>query len=199
MDQARVSNGETHAWWLVLLAGIASILLGVFVFIAPVATTVAIVWFIGLYWLMTAIVTLVSLFTDRSHLGWKLFSGLLSLVVGGWIVITPFTTTGLAAAEPTLAFLGATALIWAIGGIVVGIMQLAAAFQGGGWGIGVLGAFSLLIGILIAVNFYVAALAVPFVYGIFAIAGGIAEIIVSFRVRSAEHAMPVGPGRGVPA
>lgn len=181
---------EAHPWWVPLVYGILLILLGIFVFIAPVATTVTVVWFIGIYWLIAGIVTLVSLFSNRTKWGWKLVSGVLGVILGAWITFVPFSGAGagLRTAASVLAVLGALVLLWGIFSIVIGIIDLANAFTGGGWGVGLLGALGIILGIIILANYYAVALISPFVYAGFAIVGGIAAIVVAFRVRSLEHA-----------
>ncbi len=62
-------------------------------------------------------------------------------------------------------------------------MGLIAAFQGGGWGAGIMGGISIVIGILLLGNIWAAALVLPWVIGIFAIVGGIFAIIMAFRMR----------------
>lgn len=183
------TTAEAHPWWVPLLYGVALILLGIFVFMAPVATTFTVVWFIGIYWLIAGIVTLISLFSNRSHWGWKLVSGVLGVVLGAWITFVPFSGQGatLRTAATILSVLGALVLLWGIWSIAIGVMDLISAFTGGGWGVGVLGALAVVLGIIILVNYWAVALVSPFVYGAFAIVGGILAIIVAFRVRSLEH------------
>lgn len=177
---------ETMPWWTILVYGITSILLGVFLFVWPAATTFLIVWFIGLFWLMNGVLTFAGLAVNKNHMAWKVISGLLGVFVGGWIIITPFIDGRVGAAETTLAVLGATVFIWAIAGLIGGVSDLIAAFQGGGWGIGLLGAMWIFISLYLFANLFVAALVLPFVYGIFAIAGGIAAVVVAFRARGLE-------------
>ncbi|HHY56818.1 MAG TPA: hypothetical protein GYA08_15440 [Chloroflexi bacterium] len=67
----------------------------------------------------------------------------------------------------------------------MGIFGLIESFQGAGWGPGVLGVVSIIIGILLLGSPLGYALALPWVIGIFAIVGGIFSIIMAFRLRSA--------------
>jgi len=177
---------ETMPWWTILIYGIATILLGIFIFLQPVATTAIIVWFIGLWWLVTGVVTFVGLFSNHDHWIWKSISGLLGVLVGGWIFITPFIDGRLAVVGTTLTVLGAFVIVWAISGLIGGIAQIIAAFQGGGWGIGLLGALWVFISLFLLANVFVAALVLPFVYAVFAIAGGIAAVVVAFRARGLQ-------------
>jgi uncharacterized membrane protein HdeD (DUF308 family) len=69
-------------WWLMLITGVAVVVLGIFLIIAPAQTLVTLVQILGIYWLITGLFSLVSLIVDRSHWVWKLFSGILGIVAG---------------------------------------------------------------------------------------------------------------------
>jgi len=76
-------------------------------------------------------------------------------------------------------------IILGIQGIIMGIVSLIEAFQGGGWGPGIIGALSIIFGILIMGNTAAATLVLPWVIGAFMVVGGIFAIIMSFRLKSA--------------
>jgi uncharacterized membrane protein HdeD (DUF308 family) len=56
----------TVAWWVVLITGIAAIILGFMLLVAPARTTVLVVQLLGIYWLVSGIISLVSLFRDST-------------------------------------------------------------------------------------------------------------------------------------
>ena len=66
-------------WWVALVQGVASIIVGVLLVTNPGATTLFLVQILGLYWLIMGIVSvsIVSIFADRTAWGWKLFLGIL--------------------------------------------------------------------------------------------------------------------------
>jgi uncharacterized membrane protein HdeD (DUF308 family) len=169
-----------YPWWVMLVEGIAAVILGGFLFMNPVATTVTIVWFIAIYWVVTGLFSLISLFWDRSQWGWRLVWGIIS-VLAGWFIITDL-------------LIGAFALLWiwviiiAVQGIIVGVVQLIAAFKGGGWGRGALGALSLLIGVVLLAKSYIAVLALPYVAGALALIFGVLAIVGAFGLRKAQKA-----------
>ena len=68
-------------------------------------------------------------------------------------------------------------------GLIVGIVRIVQAFKGAGWGAGILGVISMLFGIFLLANIFIATLALPTVIGIFAILGGIIAVIMAFRLR----------------
>src|SRR5918992_3373671 len=77
----------TVPWWLMLITGIAPVVLGIFLIIAPVQTVVALVQFLGAYWLITGVFSIVSIIIDRSNWVWKLFSGILGIAAGAGILV----------------------------------------------------------------------------------------------------------------
>ena len=89
---------------------------------------------------------------------------------------------------PLLATVGLAAIyvfVLGIQGIVFGVIQIIQAFQGGGWGVGILGVVSILFGALLMANPVIAGLALPWVFGVFAVVGGIAGIVLAFKAKNA--------------
>jgi uncharacterized membrane protein HdeD (DUF308 family)/predicted flap endonuclease-1-like 5' DNA nuclease len=164
-------------WWVVLIEGIAAIILGIFLFLRPAATTIVLIQFLGIYWLITGIFSIISLIWNRTAWGWKIFSGILGIIAGALIIQNPLWSTLLV--PTTLALvLGAT-------GIVIGIIQLIQAFSGAGWGTGILGVLSILLGFLLITRPVLAGLALPWVLAGLLIVGGFLAIIVAFSLRNA--------------
>ncbi len=177
MTTAVVAEEQQQSpWWLVLLGGIAAIFIGIMLWTNPLRVANVLVWAIGLYWLITGVIYLVSLIWDRRQWGWKLFGGIIG-ILAGWFLVD-------AGAIERVASMGfAIVLVLAIQGIIMGIMGLIAAFQGGGWGAGILGVVSIVIGFLLLGNMWAAALVLPWVISVFAIIGGIFAIVAAFRMR----------------
>jgi uncharacterized membrane protein HdeD (DUF308 family) len=69
-----------------------------------------------------------------------------------------------------------------------GFGGLIQAFRGGGWGGGILGVLTIFFGLILVLNPLIGLVALPFVLGGFMLAGGIAAIVVSFRLRSSPSA-----------
>lgn len=176
-SQLSQTVSRNSPWWLLLLEGIAAIIIGVFLLISPGMTTLVLVQFLGFYWLFCGVLSLVSLFVDRSNWGWKLCAGILGIIAGLIVIRHPLWS----------AVLVPTTLVWLLGilGIVEGIAKFVQAFRGGGGGMAVLGILSILFGIFLLFAPVIAALALILVLGIFAIVGGIGAIILAFRVRNA--------------
>jgi uncharacterized membrane protein HdeD (DUF308 family) len=180
-------DAAAFPWWVMLLEGIVALVLGILLFMYPGVTAVVAIWFVALYWVITGIITLASIFWDRTQWGWKLFWGVISIAAGWFIMTNPIIGAG--------TFLWTFALILGIQGLILGVVQVVAAFQGAGWGRGVLGAISMLFGVLILMYLWQAALVLPWIFGIFAVAGGLAAIFFSFQLRkmNATSSLPTTP------
>jgi uncharacterized membrane protein HdeD (DUF308 family) len=159
----------------VLIEGIAAILLGILLLISPASTMVVIIQFLGIYWFITGIIDIVRIFIDPTAWGWKLFSGIVGILAGLAIIQYPLWA----------ALLVPAVQVWLFGffGLIIGVIGIIQAFQGAGWGAGILGVLSILFGLILLTNTFAAALATPFVFGLLGIVGGIAAIVMAFRMR----------------
>jgi uncharacterized membrane protein HdeD (DUF308 family)/predicted flap endonuclease-1-like 5' DNA nuclease len=166
------------AWWVVLIQGIAAIILGILLLMNPLSTTEVLVQFLGIYWLITGIISIVTIFVDPTMWGWKLFTGILGIIAGIVVFQHPLWST----------FLVPLTLVILLGiiAILIGLLQLINAFRGGGWGMGVLGVLSIIVGFLLLVRPVIAGLALPFVFGILLIAGGILALFAAFSLKRVE-------------
>ena len=176
MAVAEMTQKEAASfWWLILLRGIAALIVGLFLISSPAMTTVVLVTFIGAYWLVDGIFSLISMFMDRTAWGLKLALGILGILAGIYVLRHPLWSSIL-----VVTFV---VILLGIQGLVAGILHLIQGFRGGGWGSVILGVLYILFGLVLLANTYVAALSLPIVLGIFGIIGGIILIVVSFRVR----------------
>jgi uncharacterized membrane protein HdeD (DUF308 family) len=162
-------------WWLVLLEGIAAVIVGVLLLTDPRQTMVILIQVLGIYWFIAGIFKIVSIFIDSTMWGWKLFAGILGILAGIIIINHPLWSPVLVQAT--------VVLLLGIDGIIIGIVSLVQAFKGGGWGIGILGVLSIIFGVILLANLWMATFALSWVVGIFAIIGGIFAIIMAFRLR----------------
>jgi len=176
MAQATMSSEEKLVpWWVVLIEGIAAIIIGILLLVNPRITTVVLIQFLGIYWFIVGIIDIVRIFMDSSMWGWKLFSGIIGILAGIAIINYPLWSSVLV---PTV-------LVWVFGffGIMIGVIGLIQAFQGAGWGAGILGILSILFGLLLLFNAFVASLTLPFIFGILGLVGGVAALVMAFRMR----------------
>ena len=168
---------QSNIWWLFLLQGIAGIILGLMLITAPGATLVAIVTFLGFYWLITGILALVRIFVDRSIPWiWSLLSGIVGIVAGLLVLRHPLLAT---VTVPTVLV-----IILGVQGLIMGVLEIIEAFKGGGIGSFILGAINILVGLLLLGSPVSAALVVPLVFGVLLLIEGVAHIFWAFRVRA---------------
>lgn len=174
------ANAPTVPWWLVLIEGIFSLILGLFLISAPGATSVFLVTVLGFYWLIQGIFSLVEIFLGDTgiHWGWLLFRGILGILAGLVVLRHPLLSAFVVGSV--------IVIIVAVEGFVMGVIDLVRAFSGGGWGVGILGVLSVIVSLILLLNVFAATLALPFVIAAFMIVGGIAAIIFSLRWRKAS-------------
>jgi len=174
------SSAGLHPWWIILLWGFLTLLIGIMFLATPGITTLVFVTFLGAFWFVGGIFTLASLAVDRTHMGWKIFLAVLNLIAGIIILAYPLYSTVL-----LLTFLIIVIGVWAC---FTGGAHLYQALVSKDAGNGILGVISLIFGILLLIFPLISAALVPFVAGIFAIVIGIAAIVTSVSIRKAVPA-----------
>jgi len=175
------SEAAPFPWWLVLLEGILAAILGFLLIIAPGGTLIFLVQVLGLYLLIDGILRIVNIFTHTSLWGLKLAIGIIGIVAGIAVLQHPLWSA-LAVPAYIVYIIGFLAIFQGAGGLIQ-------AFQGGGWGVGILGILNIIVGIIVLLNPLIGVVVLPFVLGGFLLVGGIAAIVVSFRLRSSPTAM----------
>jgi uncharacterized membrane protein HdeD (DUF308 family) len=174
---------KQRPWGLTLIMGIAAFILGAILLWAPakarVETYQILVALIGIYWLITGIITIASIFSDHKGWGWKLFIGAVS-IIAGWYVLAYPVAAGVALPRIAVLMLG----IW---GLMQGIILLIMAFRGGGWGAGILGGLAIILGLILIVNYAVpgSGLAMIWTAAVAGLVGGVILVIQAFRQRKA--------------
>lgn len=182
-SQTPSMRGVVYPWWLVLLQGIGAILVGILLLTAPGATVTFLVQVLGWYWLISGVLSIVSIFVSSRLWGWKLFAGVLGVIAGFLIVSHPLWSAALVPTTLTL--------ILGIYGFIAGLVLLVGAARGGGWGMAALGALAFLLGIALIVSPFVSTLAIIIVGGILSIVGGIAALVNAFDLRREQRAREV--------
>lgn len=162
-------------WWFVLIQGIFATLIGILLLTNTAVTTVILIQVLGFYWLIAGILNIVSIFIDSSAWGLKLIVGILGILAGIVVIQHPLWSTALVTST--------VVIILGIQGLFIGAINIVRAFRGAGLGVGVLGALSIVFGIILLANTLIAAATLPVVLGIFGIVGGILAIITAFRMR----------------
>src|SRR5262245_63383408 len=88
MTTAAVPPQQSNIWWVFLLQGLAGILLGVMLITAPGATLLALITFLGFYWLITGVLALLRVLVDRSVPWlWSLVVAIVGIFAGVLVVM----------------------------------------------------------------------------------------------------------------
>jgi uncharacterized membrane protein HdeD (DUF308 family) len=162
-------------WWLLFVWGILTFFTGIMFMTSPGMTTVIFITFLGAYWLVGGLFTLGSLAVDRTNRDWKIFFSIIIIIAGILILMYPFYSTFFII-EFFIIFIGC----WAC---FIGGACLFQAFLAKDTGTGVLGAASLIFGILILIFPLISGILIPFIIGGFAIIAGISSIVLSFAAK----------------
>jgi uncharacterized membrane protein HdeD (DUF308 family) len=170
------SKSQSDIWWVFLLEGIASILFGFLLITRPAETLVALVIFLGLYWLFVGVLELVRVFVDDSvPWYWSLIIGVLGILAGIIVLKHPIFS----------AIVLPTAIVLWLGvlGVVIGIIGIIGSFTGGGIGSFIFGVVNLIIGVILLGAPIPAAVAVPIVFGALLLIQGVILIVYAFNIR----------------
>jgi len=182
-ESALSFKSNPRPWWLMLIDGILIFIIGaILLFASPQAKINAymtLVFFLGFYWIFRGILDIVSMFIDKRAWGWKLFIGIVSIAAGGYIVAYPVASA--------LVLPKIFVLVLGIWGLMYGLILLIMAFQGGGWGPGILGVLGIIFGVILMVNYSAPGMGLTMLWtmALFGVVGGIIMIVQAFRMRSA--------------
>ena len=167
---------RTGIWWVLLLQGMAGVGLGSLLISEPGATTIVIVTFLGIYWLIMGIFALVRIFVDQSvPWVWSLLVAIVGILAGLSVVKHPLLA---AIGVPTMIV-----IIMAIQGLLMGGLEIISAFRGGGSGSFILGTIYVVVSLLLLAKPVAAVIAVPLVFGALLLVQGVALIALALRVR----------------
>ena len=180
---AQRTEGMDSPWWLVLLEGIAAAIIGLFLLTAPGATLFVLVQVLGIFWLVGGLFRIVSIFIDTSLWGWKLVGGVLGILAGIVVLQHPLWSSMLV---PAIYL-----IILGIQGLSSGGVSLVMAFQGEGWGVGILGVLSVVFSLILLFNVWIGVAVLPYVLGAVGIVGGGLAIAVAFAMRSMDRGASV--------
>jgi uncharacterized membrane protein HdeD (DUF308 family) len=166
------TSAEKSDRMFLLFGGIVSLVLGILLFTQTGATLSVVMLLVGLSWFIWGIFSLLSIFIDKKEWGWRLFGGVIGIAAGWLVLSNPVAST--------VAVPAVLAIVLGIFGVIIGIAALISAFQGEGWGVGIFGAVSIVIGLLMMFNSVVSAGVLIILTGILLVIQGGVGIIMSF-------------------
>jgi uncharacterized membrane protein HdeD (DUF308 family) len=179
MDTTVQSVAKT-VWWLVLLRGVLMVLFGIIALVSPGIALLTLVWVFGIYAILDGIAAVALGIRTRGepHWVWTIVQGVVSVLAGLVALVWPGVTA--------LALLFLIAF-WAV---MLGVGQIGGAFaarrrgsNAWGWTLAA-GVLNVVFGVLLLIWPGSGILTLVWLVGIFALAGGIALIVLAFRVRS---------------
>jgi len=187
-DNTLVGQVISDIWWLVLLRGIAAVLLGILLFTNSAAVLSVIIVFLGIYWVLDGIITLMASIIGRnehSNWGWGIFVGIISILAGLAVLSQP-VLTALFTASFIISLVGIMIVISGISSIVTGFRLRKTS---GEWMMILGGALSLIFGLLLLMNPLFSAMVFVYIIAAFSIFGGIVLIVISFQVKKLKKAI----------
>jgi uncharacterized membrane protein HdeD (DUF308 family) len=175
-----VKSVAKAVWWLVLLRGIFMVIFGIIALVSPGIALLTLVWLFGFYAILDGITAVMIGVRARGepHWVWLIVQGVVSVLAGVIALIWPGVTA--------LVLLFVVAF-WAI---ILGIGEIGGAFasrksgsNAWGWTLAA-GVLNVIFGVLLLIWPASGILTLIWLVGIFTLAGGIALIVLAFRVRS---------------
>lgn len=169
-------------WVLVLLRGVLAATIGFYALINPVATLLALIWVLGIYWIIDGSFLLITGFTGtagKSKWWLILLRALLSIIAGVLIV-----------ANPILGLFTSVFLVYIVGiqAIIGGGLELLAAMKSkqhldNGWVLILHGALAVIFGVMLLMAPLFSAVVLTQIIGAFALVLGVSAIFFAFRLR----------------
>lgn len=187
---ANLKSVANTVWWLVLLRGIFMAIFGIIALVSPGIALLALVWLFGIYAILDGIAAIAIGIRARGEPQWvwTIVQGVVSVLAGVIALIWPGLTA--------LALLFVVAF-WAI---VLGIAEIGGAFASRrsgstawGWTLAA-GILNVVFGVVLLIWPASGILALVWLVGIFTLVGGVALIVLAFKVRSVAKSTADAPG-----
>ena len=169
-----MSKANLVPWWLILLQGLAALIIGIYLILYPIMTTIYLVQVLGWYWIFVGLLTLATILMDKTDWMWRALSGILGIIAGMVVIGHPYWS----------AILVPETLVIVVGilAICFGALSLFRAMREG-WGAAIMGALSIIFGLLIIGSPFVGIAILIYLLAVLAIVGGMATIYLAFQLR----------------
>jgi uncharacterized membrane protein HdeD (DUF308 family) len=172
-------------WWALAVRGLVAVLFGLLTIFLPGVTLVTLVLLFGAYALVDGIFNVIASFRSASHHWALLIEGVIGILAGILTFVWPALT-----AIALLYLIAFWAILTGIFEIIAGIrLRKAIANE---WALLLIGALSLLFGIVILFAPGAGALAIVLWIGVYALAFGVFLLILAFRLRGHRNLVPGG-------
>lgn len=162
-------------WWLVLLWGLLSLIIGIMFLTTPLMTIVILITFMGAYWLVGGFFTLAGLAVDKTNMGLKIFLSVVNILAGIVILLSPLYSTAF--------ILGFFAIFIGFWGVFYGAVHFFQGYKTKDAANAVLGIICMIFGLIILIRPLFTAELIPLILGVFAIMSGVAAVIAAFQVK----------------
>ncbi len=182
--QMRLRDAFSRTWPLIFGEGILSVVIGLLLMTSPVRTVLFLVQVLGVYWFLAGLARMVTSVMARASnpsWGWRLAGGAVYTLLGAAILARPLYVTAVTGLVLVYT-IGALAVIGGILSTAWGIKMMS--YFNGEWLSIVGGLMSILFGILLFAAPFFASAALLVFAGIFAVIGGIGEIVLSLRLHN---------------
>lgn len=178
-DEERQIMAEVgRNWWLLLVLGIVSIIIGIAMIVNPLGSTYVLAILLAIYLVVSGIVSVVRAFGKGLPGGYRAL-----LVIGGVVGILLGLIMFRFAPDEKVEVFGLIVAIWFIFSGVIQLVNTSQMSEGKGWGI-FAGIVYILAGFVLFINPWAVGIFI-WIVGIWLFVLGIFEIISSFSVRSA--------------
>ena len=178
-DVYDTNEGAKKGWWLLLLLGIVSVIVGGLLVFWPGATIAVVTMIVGFFMIVTGVVRFfVAVFDSHSEDRWLMvFAGIAGIVLGVVVMKNP---------EGTIKVIALiVALFWLIAGLVDFFRGLTNSDMPDRSARIIFGLMSAIFGIVILVWPAITIGVFAILVGIYAVFFGILEIIASFQIKNA--------------
>lgn len=169
---------KTTPWWQTLIEGILAMIVGLFLLTNSTGTMEALIRIVGVFWLVSGILAIVSIFVADTgvHWAWSLISGIVGIIAGIVVLQHPWWSTIIVTSTLILFF--------GVYGIVKGAIDLYKAFKGAGRNSALMGIVSIFFGVFLLANPLFLLDVFTITFGVIGFFGGIALILYAVTNRN---------------
>ena len=169
-----------HSWWVHMLWGLSSIVLGILLLTRPVMTGLFLVQLMAVFWLVGGVIDIIHALSAReAGWGWTVVGGTVGILAGLFILGHPIIGAVVAAATLFL-FAAFTAIVSGVTNILGGRSR---GEESRSWRRFFLGVFQIIIGIFMLWHPVLGTLTFTTALGLVAIVGGVGSVGLAIGAR----------------